>query len=90
MDFYSFYIFQPVQGNRTNVSRVKETEETVLYSQETEPNSEMDNSVHSCFLPNNYQVSSQSTDTTGLNSAQALEHVDAESGRFVFMPGFMF
>ncbi|XP_075654280.1 calmodulin-binding transcription activator 3-like isoform X2 [Castanea sativa] len=39
----------------------------------------MDSSVPSCFLLNNYQVTSQSTDTTGLNSAQALEHVNTES-----------
>ena len=91
MDFYSFYVFQLVQGNRKNFNRIKETEEAVPYSQETEPNSEMDSSVPSCFLLNNYQVTSQRTDTTGLNSAQALDHVDTESGRFiVFMPQFMF
>ena len=83
MDFYSFYVFQPVQGNMTNFNLIKETEEAVPYSQETQPNSEMDGSVLSCFLQNNYQVTSQSTDTTGLNSAQALEHVDTESGRFI-------
>ena len=51
----------------------------------------MDGYVSSCFHLNNFQVTSQTIDTTGLNNAQALEHVDAESGRFVvFMPGFMF
>ena len=38
MDFYSFYVFQLVQGNRKNFNRIKETEEAVPYFQETEPN----------------------------------------------------
>ena len=79
------FILQLIQGNGTNVSCIKETEEAFPYFQETETN------VFSCFHPNNSQVTSQIIDTTGLNSAQALEHMDAESGRFVvFMPGFMF
>ncbi|KAF3960222.1 hypothetical protein CMV_015043 [Castanea mollissima] len=72
--------YREVKGSRKNFNRSKETEEAVPYSQETEPNSEMDSSVPSFFLLNNYQVTSQSTDTTGLNSAQALEHVNTESG----------
>ncbi|KAK9990250.1 hypothetical protein SO802_025235 [Lithocarpus litseifolius] len=71
--------YREVKGNRTNDSCIKETEEAFPYFQETEPNSEMDGYVSSCFHPNNSQVTSQTIDTTGLNSAQALEHVDAES-----------
>uniref|UniRef100_A0A2N9IUD1 IPT/TIG domain-containing protein n=1 Tax=Fagus sylvatica TaxID=28930 RepID=A0A2N9IUD1_FAGSY len=64
-------------GNRTHFNRIKETEEVVPYSQEIESNSEIDSSVSS--YPNNYQVTSQTTDTTSLNSAQASEYEDAES-----------
>ena len=92
MNLYSFNVFQLDQGNRTSCNRIKETEEAVPYSQETEPNSEIDSSGSSCFHPNNNQITSQNTDTTSLNSsAQASEYEDAESGRFVvFMPKFLF
>ncbi|KAF3439335.1 hypothetical protein FNV43_RR17612 [Rhamnella rubrinervis] len=63
-----------MSGNRTNFNRIRETEEA-----ETAPNSEIDSSVSSSFPPNNYQVPSQTTDTTSLNSAQASEYEDAES-----------
>lgn len=63
------------QGNRTNFNRIKETEDA-----ETAPNSEIDSSVSSSFPPNNYQMPSQTTDTTSMNSAQASEYEDAESG----------
>ncbi|KAK4584049.1 hypothetical protein RGQ29_021974 [Quercus rubra] len=65
--------YREVKGNGTNVSCIKETEEAFPYFQETETN------VSSCFHPNNSQVTSQTIDTTGLSSAQALEHMDAES-----------
>ncbi|XP_050291132.1 calmodulin-binding transcription activator 3-like [Quercus robur] len=71
--------YREVKGNRTNDSCIKETEEAFPYFQETEPNSEMDGYVSSCFHPNNSQVTSQTIDITGLNSAQALEHMDTES-----------
>lgn len=92
MGFYSFYIFQLDQGNRTNLNRIRETEEAIPYSHETEdllPNSEIDSSGSCSFHPNNSQVPSQTTDTTSLNSAQASEYEDAESGRLLYMPQFM-
>ncbi|KAK9271617.1 hypothetical protein L1049_001980 [Liquidambar formosana] len=74
--------YREVKGNRTHFQRIKETEEANPYSQETEEvgtNSEMDSSMSSSFHPNNYQVPSQTTDTTSPNSAQASEYEDAES-----------
>ncbi|KAA8540772.1 hypothetical protein F0562_024309 [Nyssa sinensis] len=68
--------------NRTNFNRIKEIEETIPNSQETEENlfnSEVDSSVSSKYHPYNYRVASQTTDTTSLNSAQASEYEDAES-----------
>uniref|UniRef100_A0A5B6Z4F1 Putative calmodulin-binding transcription activator 3 n=1 Tax=Davidia involucrata TaxID=16924 RepID=A0A5B6Z4F1_DAVIN len=73
--------YREVKGNRTNFNRIKETEDTIPNSQETEENvfnSEVDSSVSSKYLPYNYQVASQTTDTS-LNSAQASEYEDAES-----------
>lgn len=67
------------QGNRTNYNRIKEHEE----SEDTMPNSEMDASVSSKFHPNGYQVPTQTMDTTSMNSTQASEYEDAESGAFV-------
>lgn len=67
------------QGNRTSFNRIRENEDA-----ETAPNSEIDSSFSSSFPPNSYQIS-QTTDTTSLNSAQASEYEDAESGAFVFM-----
>jgi hypothetical protein len=87
-----FYIFQLDQGNRTNLNRIRETEEVIPYSRETEdllPNSEIDRSASCCIHLNNSQVPSQTTDTTGPNSTQASEYVDAESGRLLYMPQFM-
>jgi cytoskeletal protein RodZ len=92
LGFYSFYIFQLHQGNRTNLNRFRETEEAIPYSHETEdlfPNSEIDSSSSSSYHPNNSQVPSQTTDTTSLNSAQASEYEDAESGRLLYLPQFM-
>lgn len=86
LDFCPFYVSQLEQGNRTNFNRIKETEEAIPYSQEAEdilPNSENDSSVASNFRLNNYQVPSQTTDTTSLNSVQASDYEDTESGRFV-------
>lgn len=62
------------------------------YSQENEetiPNSEVEGSQSSGFHPNSYQMPSQTADTS-LNSAQASEYEDAESGAFVvdFMSHF--
>lgn len=74
--------YREVKGNRTNLNRVRETEEAIPYSQETEdllPNSEIDSSASCSFHPNNSQVPSQTTDTTSLNSTQASEYEDAES-----------
>ncbi|GKV51905.1 hypothetical protein SLEP1_g58523 [Rubroshorea leprosula] len=48
------------------------------------PNSGMESSVSSKFLLSNVQVPSPTMDTTSLNSAQAAEYEDAESGAFVF------
>ncbi|KAA8530853.1 hypothetical protein F0562_005523 [Nyssa sinensis] len=74
--------YREVKGNRTNFNRIKEIEETIPNSQETEENllnSEVDSSVSSKYHPYNYRVASQTTDTTSLNSAQASEYEDAES-----------
>ncbi|CAL5365358.1 unnamed protein product [Camellia sinensis] len=75
--------YREVKGNRANFSRIKEAEETIHNSQESEeivPNAEVDSSVSSTFNPYNYQVTSHATDTASLNSAQASEYEDAESG----------
>lgn len=58
-------------------------------NEETTPNSEVEASQSSSFHPNSYQLPSQTTDTS-LNSAQASEYEDAESGAFVvdFMSHF--
>ncbi|CAK7334653.1 unnamed protein product [Dovyalis caffra] len=74
--------YREVKGTRTNFNRIKEYEETIPYSQETEdtmPNSEVDTSVSSGFHPNGYQVHSRTTDTTSMSSAHASEYEDAES-----------
>lgn len=74
--------YREVKGNRTNFNRIKEPGEAIPYSQESEDivtNSERDSSVSSSFHPNKFQVPSQTTDTTSLNSAQASEYEDAES-----------
>lgn len=68
------------QGIRTNFNRIRETEDA-----ETAANSEIDSSVSSSLRPNSYQMPSQTTDTSSLNSAQASEYEDAESGAFVFI-----
>ncbi|OMO73091.1 IQ motif, EF-hand binding site [Corchorus olitorius] len=73
--------YREVKGNRTNFNRVKENEEAIPYSQESEgtiPNSEMESSISSSFHPNNGQIPSQTTDTS-LNSVQASDYEDAES-----------
>ena len=65
---------------------MKETEETIPYCQKTEGiilNSEVESSMSSSFHPNNGQIPSQTTDTTSMNSVQASEYEDAESGVFI-------
>ncbi|XVF15198.1 hypothetical protein REPUB_Repub09cG0129600 [Reevesia pubescens] len=74
--------YREVKGNRTNFNRVKETEETIPHSHETERmirNSEVESSMSSSFHPNNGQIPSQTMDTTSMNSVQASEYEDAES-----------
>lgn len=74
------------QGNRTNYNRVRETEESIPNSIETEDtrlNSEVESSVSSKLQPYSYQVTPQTTDTTSLSSAHTTEYEDAESGVFV-------
>ncbi|XP_062099603.1 calmodulin-binding transcription activator 3 isoform X2 [Humulus lupulus] len=66
--------YREVKGNRTNYNRIKETEEA-----DTAPSSEIDSPASSSIPPNSYQMLSQTTDTTSLNSAQASEYEDAES-----------
>ncbi|KAL9393544.1 hypothetical protein Peur_012829 [Populus x canadensis] len=75
--------YREVKGTRTNFNRIKEYEEPIPYSQETEdmmPNSEMETSVSSSFRSNGYQVPTGTTDSTSMNSALASEYEDAESG----------
>ncbi|KAK3020968.1 hypothetical protein RJ639_046955 [Escallonia herrerae] len=74
--------YREVKGSRTHYNRIKETEEAKANSLETvenTPNSEVESSVSSQFHPYSYQVTSQTTDTTSLNSTQASEYEDAES-----------
>ncbi|GKV51906.1 hypothetical protein SLEP1_g58524 [Rubroshorea leprosula] len=74
--------YRDVTGNRANFNHVKETEAAAPCSQEmgeNMPNSEMESSVSSKYLLNNFQVPSPTMDTTSLNSAQAAEYEDAES-----------
>ncbi|KAL5820225.1 hypothetical protein ACOSQ3_022107 [Xanthoceras sorbifolium] len=74
--------YREVKGNRTSYNRIKVTEASTPYSQETEetiPNSEIEGSQSSSFHPHNYRMPSQTTDTTSMNSAQASEYEDAES-----------
>ncbi|GLT43950.1 hypothetical protein SLA2020_178710 [Shorea laevis] len=74
--------YRDVTGNRANFNHVKETEAAAPCSQEmgeNVPNSDMESSVSSKFLLNNFQVPSPTMDTTSLNSAQAAEYEDAES-----------
>ncbi|GFY87427.1 signal responsive 1 [Actinidia rufa] len=77
--------YREVKGHRANFNRIKEAEETILNSQESEEivsNSEVYSSVSSKFNPHNYQVTSQTTDTS-LNSTQASEYEDAESDDYL-------
>ncbi|PSS26577.1 Calmodulin-binding transcription activator 3 like [Actinidia chinensis var. chinensis] len=73
--------YREVKGHRANFNRIKEAEEAIPNSQESEEivsNSEVYSSVSSKFKSYNYQVTSQTTDTS-LNSTQASEYEDAES-----------
>ncbi|KAL3728749.1 hypothetical protein ACJRO7_033344 [Eucalyptus globulus] len=65
-----------VKGNRMNIHRIKDTEETISLSHETEANHETNSSLSSISHQNNYQVPSQTTDSS---SPQASEYEDAES-----------
>ncbi|CAI9767012.1 unnamed protein product [Fraxinus pennsylvanica] len=83
--------YRDVKGNRTNFNRNREAE-VIRGSQETEediPNSEVDSPESSKFYRCDYRGTSQVTDTTSLNSAQASEYEDAESAyRHQASPGF--
>ncbi|XP_021688105.2 calmodulin-binding transcription activator 3 isoform X2 [Hevea brasiliensis] len=75
--------YRDVKGNKANFNHVKEHEEAIPYPHEIEdtiPHSEMETSVSSNFHHDNYQVPAQTTDTMSMNSAQASEYEDAESG----------
>ncbi|KAL6993149.1 hypothetical protein U1Q18_011267 [Sarracenia purpurea var. burkii] len=74
--------YREVKGNRPNLNRNKEAEESIPNSQESEeivPNFEVDSSLSSNCIPNNHHVTSQTTDTSSPNSTQASEYEDAES-----------
>ncbi|KAM7513614.1 hypothetical protein LguiA_003197 [Lonicera macranthoides] len=74
--------YREVKGNRTNYNRVREAEESIPNSVETEEtrlNSEVESSVSSKLQPYSYQVTPQTTDTTSLSSAHTTEYEDAES-----------
>lgn len=68
------------QGNRMNIHQIKEPEETISLSREIEANHEINSSLSSNSHQNNYQVPSQTTDSS---SPQASEYGDAESGSFL-------
>ncbi|KAG5529472.1 hypothetical protein RHGRI_030006 [Rhododendron griersonianum] len=73
--------YREVKGHRANYNRIKEVEEAIPNSQESEEvvsTSEVYSSVSSKFNPHSYQVASQNTDTS-LNSPQVSEYEDAES-----------
>lgn len=76
----------PFQGNRTHYNHTRGIEGAIPNSLEDEsmPNSDVDSSLSSKFQQYGYNVSSQTTDTRSLNSTQASEYGDAESGVFLF------
>lgn len=78
----------PFQGNRTHYNRTRGTEGVIPNSLEEEilPDTEVDSSLSSKFQQYGYNVPSQTTDTTSLNSTQTSEYADAESGLFLDMP----
>ncbi|XP_030527486.2 calmodulin-binding transcription activator 3 isoform X3 [Rhodamnia argentea] len=65
-----------VKGNRMNIHRIKDTEEMISLSRETEASYEINSSLSSNSHQNNYQVPSQTMDSS---SPQASEYGDAES-----------
>ena len=90
MFLFLLHLAQTNQGIRANFKCVKDNGETLPHAQETDdimPKTEMDTSFSSGIHPNSYQVPSQTMDTTSMNSAQASEYEEAESG-FVHCLGF--
>lgn len=73
------------QGNRTHYNRAKGAEGSIPHAlkEESMPNSDADSSLSSKFQQYGYNVPSQTTDTTSLNSTQASDYADAESGVFL-------
>ncbi|WOG84524.1 hypothetical protein DCAR_0103708 [Daucus carota subsp. sativus] len=70
-----------VKGNRTHYNRAKGAEGSIPHAlkEESMPNSDADSSLSSKFQQYGYNVPSQTTDTTSLNSTQASDYADAES-----------
>ncbi|KAK1370969.1 Calmodulin-binding transcription activator 3 [Heracleum sosnowskyi] len=70
-----------VKGNRTHYNRTKGAEGSIPHplKEESMPNSDADSSLSSKFQQYGYNVPSQTTDTTSLNSTQASDYADAES-----------
>lgn len=85
--FQKSLIFVASQGNnRTNFNRIRAN--GIPDSQQNEENtskSELDSSSASRFQPYDHQRASPVTDTTSLNSSQASEIEDAESGVFAYI-----
>ncbi|XP_017241682.1 calmodulin-binding transcription activator 3 isoform X1 [Daucus carota subsp. sativus] len=73
--------YREVKGNRTHYNRTRGTEGVIPNSLEEEilPDTEVDSSLSSKFQQYGYNVPSQTTDTTSLNSTQTSEYADAES-----------
>lgn len=76
---YLTFVFS--QGNRTNFNRIREGD-SIPSSRQNEDvsNSDVDSSAASRFQSFDYQRASPITDTTSLNSTQASDLEDAESG----------
>ncbi|XP_048501881.1 calmodulin-binding transcription activator 3 isoform X4 [Beta vulgaris subsp. vulgaris] len=77
--------YREVKGYRTNINRSKETEEAIMNAPEVEQiicNSEADSSMNSDLQQNSCQMLSQNTDSRSLNSGQASDYGDAESGSY--------
>lgn len=76
-----------LQGNRMNSSRARAPQSAIPVFQQSEEDgrsfSDVGSTVSSKLRPYDYQVTSHVTDTTSLNSGQASEYEDVESGTII-------
>ncbi|XP_021887089.1 calmodulin-binding transcription activator 3-like [Carica papaya] len=73
--------YREVTSSRAHFNRIKETGETIPYSQEAEEaiSNELDTAASSIFHHSDHHMHSQTTDATSVNGTQATEYEDAES-----------